>query len=228
MQTKHIDDMSWRGIEMLTIYANKISELSRRVEEADVLRLVLQKGLSAVSEGDLRRLSEHRAEQGILLWRQGHACLIVDNGTPEIVAPLLVQDEPLLAIVYGKSAEIRERLRMAVIHHLVGLGHTIPSLLIGGSTNSMAMLQEVVENVQAGHRYVVALPAQDAWGALSHLSDCLVSPVTGYEPGDETPIDDSMNQVCLGSVVTGQGRIVFPSESALENKRRRFFSSIEF
>ncbi|MEX3242810.1 hypothetical protein [Serratia quinivorans] len=227
MPTKHIDDMSWRGIEMLTVDANKVSALLRPVKEADVLRLVLQKGLGAVSEEDLRRLSERRAEQGILLWRQGSACLIVDNATPEDVASLLVQDAPLLAVVYGKSVEIRERLRMTVIHQLTELGHAIPSLLIGDSANSVALLQEVVENVQAGHRYVVALPAQDAWGALSHLSDCLLIPVTGYEPGDDTPVDDVMNLICLGTVVTGQGRIVFPSESALERKRREVMRSIE-
>ncbi|MGL3188234.1 hypothetical protein [Klebsiella pneumoniae] len=45
MATKHINDELWHRIEVLTVRANARQNLIRPVKEADVLHLVLQRGL---------------------------------------------------------------------------------------------------------------------------------------------------------------------------------------
>ena len=49
MATKHINDELWHRIEVLTVRANARQNLIRPVKEADVLHLVLQRGLQTTT-----------------------------------------------------------------------------------------------------------------------------------------------------------------------------------
>lgn len=50
MPTKHIDDITWRKVESETVRAVIATKAS--IKDTEVLRLLILKGLEAISEGD--------------------------------------------------------------------------------------------------------------------------------------------------------------------------------
>lgn len=79
MATKHINDELWHRIEVLTVRANARQNLIRPVKEADVLHLVLQRGLELLTDDDLLQLGKYRRPIGFVLRRPGMEMLKLDS-----------------------------------------------------------------------------------------------------------------------------------------------------
>ena len=54
MPTKHINDKTWREVEKETVKV--VVNIQKSVKEADVLNLLIQKGLEEITESDYQRL----------------------------------------------------------------------------------------------------------------------------------------------------------------------------
>ncbi|WP_227545835.1 hypothetical protein [Klebsiella pneumoniae] len=72
MATKHINDELWHRIEVLTVRANARQNLIRPVKEADVLHLVLQRGLELLTDDDLLQLGQVPPAHRICAASAGH------------------------------------------------------------------------------------------------------------------------------------------------------------
>ena len=54
MPTRHINDKTWREVEKETVKI--VVNIQKSVKEADVLNLLIQKGLEEITEDDYKRL----------------------------------------------------------------------------------------------------------------------------------------------------------------------------
>lgn len=54
MPTKHINDKTWREVEKETVKV--VVNIQKAVKEADVLNLLIQKGLEEITKADYKRL----------------------------------------------------------------------------------------------------------------------------------------------------------------------------
>jgi hypothetical protein len=104
MPTKHIDAAQWDEIEQLTVELTKLT--NQPVKESEVLKLILKRGLTDISEIEIAIQLEYKPRYNALLYVTTPECSVsthFERPTVNDVIDKLTEDSHFLLCVYGKT-----------------------------------------------------------------------------------------------------------------------------
>lgn len=179
MATKHISDDLWSRIEALTVRANGTRGLLRPIREADVLSLVLQRGLDSVTDDDLSQLGQYRRPLGFVMRRRDDPVPVqLDSLSPQDVATRVQRSGPLTLCVWS----IDDLLRRAAEDVLRERLPDVPLLSEGEDIHALrALLPEYWNAAIRGETAIVSLRANSAESALVRIADEMCVPLLGWQ-----------------------------------------------
>lgn len=178
MATKHINDEIWKRIEDLTVRANARQNLLRPVKEADVLHLVLQRGLELLTDDDLLQLGKYRRPIGFVLRRPGVEMVKLDMLNMADAATVLLRSGPATLCIWSRDDILREASEAVIRERL-------PDAALLSEGDDRARFQTLLPGFwNAAHRgetAVISLRADSADYAIARITDLMCEALLGYK-----------------------------------------------
>lgn len=167
MPTKHIDAAQWDEIEQLTVELTKLT--NKPVKESEVLKLVLQRGLTGITEIEIAEQLWYKPLYNALLYVRTPECTVsthLERPTVNDVIEKITEDAHFLLCVYGKTNTGKSTFVKSLID-------ACPLLDIAVYDESALSVQEKVEQAYrdyaSGKSAVVVVYAVDQIGATNLL-----------------------------------------------------------
>ncbi|EBU2048080.1 hypothetical protein CTO56_18260 [Salmonella enterica] len=179
MATKHINDELWHRIEALTVKANAMHGLLRPIKEADVLHMVLQRGLELVTEDDLVLLGYYRRPMGFVMRRPGGDELVrMDRLIAQDAAKVVLRSGPVTLCIWSPDDIFRESSENT-------FRELLPEATILSEGYDRAEFQTLLPGFwNAAHRgetAVISLRADSADHAIARITDLMCESLLGYK-----------------------------------------------
>lgn len=178
MATKHINDEIWKRIEDLTVRANARQNLLRPVKEADVLHLVLQRGLELLTDDDLLQLGNYRRPIGFVLRRPGMEMVKLDTLNIADAATVLLRSGPATLCIWSRDDILRQAGEAVIRERL-------PDAVLLSEGDDRARFQTLLPGFwNAAHRgetAVISLRADSADYAIARITDLMCEALLGYK-----------------------------------------------
>ncbi|MGH5093773.1 hypothetical protein ACRFHO_25045 [Klebsiella pneumoniae] len=178
MATKHINDELWHRIEVLTVRANARQNLIRPVKEADVLHLVLQRGLELLTDDDLLQLGKCRRPIGFVLRRPGMEMVKLDTLSMADAATILMRSGPATLCIWSRDDILRQAGEAVIRERL-------PETALLSEGDDRARFQTLLPGVwnaaNRGETAVISLRADNADLAIARITDLMCESLLGYK-----------------------------------------------
>lgn len=178
MATKHINDELWNRIEALTVKANARHGLLRPIKEAEVLHLVLQRGLELLTDDDLLQLGKYRRPIGFVLRRPGVEMVKLDMLNMADAATVLLRSGPATLCIWSRDDILREASEAV-------LRERLPDAALLSEGDDRARFQTLLPGFwNAAHRgetAVISLRADNADLAIARITDLMCESLLGYK-----------------------------------------------
>ncbi|HBR5084188.1 hypothetical protein [Klebsiella pneumoniae] len=179
MATKHINDELWKRVEQLAVKANAMHGLVRPIKEADVLHMVLQRGLELVTEDDLALLGHYQRPMGFLMRRSGGEELVrMDRLTAQDAAKVVLRSGPVTVCIWSPDDIFRESSEET-------FRELLPDAVILSEGYDRAEFQTLLPgywNAQyRGETGVISLRADSADHAISRITDLMCESLLGWK-----------------------------------------------
>ncbi|HID4314284.1 TPA: hypothetical protein ACXE5P_003332 [Klebsiella pneumoniae] len=178
MATKHINDELWNRIEALTVKANARHGLLRPIKEAEVLHLVLQRGLELLTDDDLLQLGKYRRPIGFVLRRPGVEMVKLDMLNMADAATVLLRSGPATLCIWSRDDILREASEAVIRERLPDA-----ALLSEGDDRArfQTLLPEFWNAAHRGETAVISLRADSADYAIARITDLMCEALLGYK-----------------------------------------------
>ncbi|EIV2624720.1 TPA: hypothetical protein PJH04_002885 [Escherichia coli] len=178
MATKHINDELWHRIEDLTVRANARQNLIRPVKEADVLHLVLQRGMELLTDDDLLQLGKYRRPIGFVLRRPGGEMLKLDTLSMADAVSILMRSGPATLCIWSRDNILRQASEDLIRERL-------PDAVVLSEGDGLARFQTMLPGIwnapNRGEMVVISLEADSADHAIARITDLMCESLLGYK-----------------------------------------------
>lgn len=178
MATKHINDELWNRIEALTVKANAMHGLLRPIKEADVLHMVLQRGLELFTDDDLLQLGKYRRPIGFVIRRKGSEMMKLDTLNMADAARVLLRSGPATLCIWSRDDILRQASEEVIREKL-------PDNAVLSEGDDRARFQTLLPGfwnaMHRGETAVISLRADSADHAIERITDLMCESLLGYK-----------------------------------------------
>lgn len=204
MATKHINDELWNRIEALTVKANARHGLLQPIKEAEVLHLVLQRGLELLTDDDLLQLGKYRRPIGFVLRRPGVEMVKLDMLNMADAATVLLRSGPATLCIWSRDDILREASEAVIRERLPDAALLSEGMTGPGSRRCCPDSG----TPRTGETAVISLRADSADYAIARITDLMCEALLGYKgqrawrPAEDEQGNNMVTQpmVLLGAV----------------------------